>query len=320
MSPDDLTHADHGGSGRLRAWIGRRLERLSGADRMMHVYERWRQEAAGNPRKMGVLLDMLGTKVALEGTWPPVMAAEAPLVMVANHPFGIGDGIVLAALAERLERPYKVLINKAFMRVGEFGEHCLPIDFEPTEQALRTNLATRRQAAQLLREGVTVLAFPAGTVATAPAVFGRAREAPWKTFTARLVQQARAGVAPFWFEGQNSRLFHAASHITPSLRMSLLIAEFRRFPGAEVRVRAGPVTAFEELRAAGDRQALTDELYLLAHRLAPWAQGLADADLLPARRLRRRPYRWDAPLSRAPAVVARDPASPSRNNAGTNNG
>ncbi len=82
-------------------------------------------------------------------------------------------------------------INTEFLRIEAFRDHCLPIDFSGTREAMATNLATRRQALEDLRKGVTLLAFPAGTVATAPRVFGRAQEAAWKTFTAGLVQKAR---------------------------------------------------------------------------------------------------------------------------------
>lgn len=305
MPADELTRGSSGEERGARAWAMRRIEALSGAGKYRELYEHWRSEIApDSPRKMNEILRLLEVRLAMRSAsgevsaWPPRLAGDVPLVMIANHPFGIADGIVLAALAELLERPYKVLINKEFERIDVFRDHCLAIDFSGTRAAMAINLATRRQALEDLRNGVTLLAFPAGTVATAPRVFGRAQEVPWKTFTAGLVHKARASVLPVFFEGQNSLLFHAASHISAAARLSLLIAEFRRFPRRTMALRIGDLVPFDRLAGHGDRQALTDALYLAVHRMAPWAQGLPDAQLLPPQWMRERPYRWDLPLGR----------------------
>lgn len=297
---DALTSGSGAPAGRLKTWARKRIERLSGVDKYLSIYDVWRTEiAATHPRKMNELLRLLDVKLDIsDAAWPPEVAPGQPLVMLANHPFGLADGISLAAMAEQLERPYKVLINTEFLRIEAFRDHCLPVDFSNSEAALRTNLATRKEALRLLQAGVTLMVFPAGTVATAPRVFGRAQELPWKTFTASLVQKSKASILPVFFEGQNSLLFHAASHINASLRMSLLIAEFRRFPKSCMRIRAGAIAPFETLAANGDRQALTDELFLAVHRMAPWAHGLGDRDILPPERLRKNPYKWDLPLGK----------------------
>lgn len=266
----------------------------------MAVYEKWCAEVAGNhPQKMNELLRMLETQLDISGApWPPHIAQDRPLVMIANHPFGIADGIALAAMAETLGRPYKVLINTQFERIEAFRQHCLPIDFSTTTEAMRNNLETRKRALAALREGDTLVVFPAGTVATAPYVLGRAQEVPWKTFTAGLVQKARASVLPVFFAGQNSVLFHAASHINASIRMSFLIAEFRRFPKARLPIRIGEVRDFDDFAYGDDRQKLTEELYLSVHRLAPWAANLQEEQILPPERLRKQPLKWDLPLGK----------------------
>jgi putative hemolysin len=301
MQAEELSQGSRERPGRLRQFFLQRLERLSGVHKYLHVYEQWRTQVAGrHPQMMNELLRMLEVELAIQSDqWPPRNIADGPLVMVANHPFGIGDGIALAAMAEQLQRPFKVLINTEFLRIPEFHGHCLPIDFSNNRDALATNLATRKQALEDLRNGVTLLAFPAGTVATAPRVFGRAQEVPWKMFTAGLVQKARANVLPVFFEGQNSFLFHAASHVSASARMSLLIAEFRRFPHSRLNIHAGAVVSFADLDAGGGRLALTDDLYLRVHRLAPWAMGKTNFEMLPPEWMRKAPHKWDLPLGQA---------------------
>ncbi|MDX2154956.1 MAG: lysophospholipid acyltransferase family protein [Hyphomicrobiaceae bacterium] len=272
----------------------RAIENASGRRRLLTIYERWRSEKAGRPAMMTEMLELIGTDLDIRGTWPVVVGGDEPLVMIANHPFGIGDGIALTVLAEALQRPYRILVNKDFLKVPEVRDIVLPIDFDETDVAVRTNLATRAEARRLLKQGVTIVIFPAGGVATAERLFGPAEELPWKLFTARLVQQAGASVLPVHFEGQNSRLFHVVSRYSLTLRLSLLVAEFRRFVGARVCLTVGDVIRFEELDHRSDRRALTDELHAHVQRLAPGNRDKPLAALRPRPPEARRRFPWDA--------------------------
>ncbi len=277
----------------------RLIENLSGRRRLLPVYRAWSAGAADDPGKMSRLLDLLGTRLDLTApAWPPALPAGTPLIMVANHPFGIGDGIAMLALAEQLGRPYRVLINSDFMRIPEIRPHALPIDFAATRDAIQTNLRTRNQARRALKDGMTLIVFPSGGVATADTALGKAEELPWKTFAARLVQDAEASVLPVYFEGQNSALFHLVSRYSLSLRLALLVSEFRRFVGTEIKVRAGAPVTFGELASPQDRTLLTEELYLRVQRLAPGAAALPESALGPTPPEKRRRYPWDPPIRR----------------------
>lgn len=277
-----------------KRWLMRAIENLSGRRRLLPVYMRWRREFAGkSPTMMRDLLSLINCDLTIDGEWPIKVAADVPLVIVANHPFGIGDGIAILAIAEALQRPYRILINADFMRVPEIRANALPIDFSESRDAIETNINSRNEARRLLKEGVTIVVFPAGGVATADDFLGRAEELPWKTFTARLIQQAQASVLPVYFEGQNSRLFHFVSRYSLALRLSLLVSEVRNFVGKPVPVRVGRLVAFTELQHGRDRRALTEELFVMVQRLAPGAAHKPVAELLPTPAHLRRRYPWD---------------------------
>ena len=161
------------------------------------------------------------------------------------------------------------------MRMPEIRPHALPIDFSGTPAATETNIRTRREARRLLQDGITIVVFPAGGVATAEQPFGKAEELPWKSFTARLVQLTQAAVLPVYFEGQNSALFQLVSRYSLSLRLALLVSEFRYCVGAAIRTHVGDVVPFAALAARADRNLLTEELYAHVHRLAPAPPGAA---------------------------------------------
>lgn len=282
---------------RLKRWTIRVIENLAGRRKYLPLYERWQQEIVPHSqRMMSDLLQLIDTKLDVHSgvAWPPVVAPDTPLVMVANHPFGIGDGIAALSLAEQLGRPYRVLINNELLKVPEVAPYALPIDFSETREAVAMNIASRAEARRLLREGVTLVVFPAGGVATAVKPFGRAEELPWKTFTARLIQQAHASVLPVFFEGQNSRLFHAMSRISLTLRLSLMVSEFRRIPGGAIKVHIGPVTPFDQLAENDDRTKLTIALFRMVQALDPKLASAAELDQLVARHIERRGrFRWE---------------------------
>ncbi len=269
MKLDELTYASHNDP-KLKRWLIRTIEQLSGRERFLPLYKYWRNHIVPKSKRvMGDLLDLIDCHLAIEATnWPPKLTSNTPLVMIANHPFGIGDGIAILALAEQLGRPFKVLINNQLLRVPEIRPYSLPIDFDETREAQALNLRTRKEALAAIAAGTTVVVFPAGGVATARSPFGRAEDLPWKLFTAKLIQSARATVLPVYFEGQNGPLFQLASRLSLTLRLSLLVSEFRKFAGSTVRIRIGDLVPFEQLKNQGDRKAMTDELHHLVFDLA----------------------------------------------------
>jgi putative hemolysin len=266
---NELSYANERNT-RIKRWFIRSIEGLSGRDRYARLYDIWRSDIFGkSERVFGKMLDLIDIRMDVHGEWPPRDMPDAPIVIVANHPFGIGDGIAVLALAEQLGRPFRVLINDELLKVPEMNEYSLPVSFEETREAMTINMQTRHEAVRLLKEGVTIIVFPAGGVATAKKGFGRAEDLPWKIFPAKLVQAARASVIPIYFEGQNGRLFHLASRVSLTLRISLLIREFRRLSGSTITSHIGDVISWETLSSGGDRKDLLSRLYSAVFSMAP---------------------------------------------------
>jgi putative hemolysin len=254
---------------RLKRWFIRSMEGLAGRNRFAGLYDVWRGSIVGSSaRVFGDMLDLLNLSLKVEGAWPPADLPGGPVVIVANHPFGIGDGIAVLALAEQLGRPFRVMIHNDLLKVPEMEPYALPVSFAETKEALALNMKTRAEAVRLLKEGTTVIVFPAGGVATARKVFGRAEDLPWKMFPAKLIQAAQASVIPVYFEGQNGRLFHLASKVSLTLRLSMLIREFRKLSGSTIAARIGGIIPWAELDT-GDRKTMTARLHEAVFAMAP---------------------------------------------------
>jgi putative hemolysin len=237
------------------------IENLSGRRHYAALYDVWRSTVVPTGENLfSAMLALTGISLSAKSEFPPANLPSGPLIIVANHPYGIGDGAAALALAEQLGRPFKVLINNALLKVPEIRPYALPVDFEETKEAMAANLAMRKEALAFLKSGGTIIIFPAGGVATAPKGLGKAVDLPWKSFVATLIQKSQANILPVFFEGQNSRLFHIVSQFSLTLRLSLLVREFTRLSGGAIAFHTGPLIRPEELASLTDRKALIDHL------------------------------------------------------------
>ncbi len=184
---------------------------------------------------------------------PPSQIAHipesGPVVVVANHPHGLVDGMVLAELIGRVREDYKILTRSLLTGIQEIEQFMIPVPFPHEENARLQSLEMRRRAMDHLTDGGVIVLFPSGVVANSETWFGPAIEAVWNPFTAKMIQRSGATVVPIYFPGQNSRAYQIANKVSATLRQGLLIHEVVhacKRPQAPV---VGKPISPEELRA-----------------------------------------------------------------------
>jgi putative hemolysin len=254
----------------------RLVELLSGQPRLVRVYKRAREALRPGDDIFDLALRHLDIRVRFSPERLAAVPRSGPLVVVANHPFGVVDGLVLCHLVSRVRCDFKVVAMSTLCRVPEVRDHVLPINFASTREAALTSARSRATARALLRAGGCLVIFPAGAVATSRRLFGPAEDAPWHPFAGRLVHGSAASVLPVRFTGQNSPLFHLASRVSPTLRLSLLLGEARRRIGTQVEAHLGEVLPYEALRSFKDAAALVSHLRAVTHAI-PYATATATA-------------------------------------------
>ncbi len=265
----------------------RAVEAVSGQPKMKKLYEYYRAELAERESFWSAAVSLLELDVRYDEDRLRQMPAEGPLVVVANHPFGVLDGVMIAWLVGQRRGDFKILTNAVLNAAPEVRPYLLPIDFGETPEAVKTNLKTRAQSIAHLKDGGCIVVFPAGGISTAPTAFSRAAiDDVWKPFTAKLITQSGACVTPVFFEGQNSRLFQWASQVSLALRLSLIFREVRRRMGDTMQVHIGETLHPDDLANAGKRAELMQFLRESTYGLAPakWQGRIARAETRSAKK------------------------------------
>ena len=177
---------------------------------------------------------------------------QGPLVVVANHPFGVVDGLVLCHLVATVRPDCKVGAMSTLCRVPEVRDHVLPINFAPTREAAAVSARSRRAARAHLDAGGCLVIFPAGQVAALDLAVRQIRESAWKDTVVRMIRRSRATAVPLFVHGTNSPAFHLAGLVHPTLRTALLPRELVNKQGRRIHIRIGKAISPAGLDATGD--------------------------------------------------------------------
>ena len=211
-------------SGTIRA-----LEWLTAKVQLLSLIRSFEKSGApfGSPfwpkaiRHMGIRIDTPDAEIAR-------IPKTGPVVVVANHPSGLVDGMIMAEMVNRVRSDFRILTRSLLTGIPEVEEFMIPVPFPHEENAREAGLEMRNQTMAHLKRGGVIILCPAGKVAISETWFGPAVEAEWNVFTHKMIQRSGAVIVPIYFPGQNSRMFLIANKISDTLRQGLLLYEIRR--------------------------------------------------------------------------------------------
>jgi putative hemolysin len=265
----DITYATSARSAPGRALI-RVLENATGRLSLIRRAEGYERDVATGRSFWDVIVERYGLSLDVVGGDLSHIPANGPLILIANHPYGILDGLMMGHVLDRMRGDFRILANSVFRRAEALNRVILPISFDETKEAIRQNVETRATCLHYLSEGGAIGVFPGGTVSTAARPFSRPMDPGWRNFTAKMIAKSNATVVPIYFHGHNSRLFQLASHLHYNLRLGLLIKEFRSRVDEPVRIVVGkPLPAHELAALKTDPRALMACLRQATYDLSP---------------------------------------------------
>ena len=182
---------------------------------------------------------------------PPEEIARIPktgaVVVVANHPHGLVDGMIMGELVSRVRPDFRILTRSLLTGIPEIEEFMIPVPFPHEENSRELGLQMRDLTMAHLAAGGVVILFPAGKVACSETWFGPAIEAEGNVFTQKMITTSGAVILPIHVTGQNSRAYQIANKLAATLRQGLLLYEIRRALFKPQRPHVGMPISAEEL-------------------------------------------------------------------------
>ena len=226
--------------------------------------------AAPGGFRLDTLLAEMKVHLQVEAADLARIPAKGPLVAVANHPFGVLDGAVLAALLSSVRPDVKVMTNSLLEAIPELHPHCIFVDPFRSATSADKNLKALKQAIAWLRHGGALAVFPAGEVSQLKVTQAQVTDPEWNHLAARLVRKTGASALPVYFCGRNSVTFQLLGMIHPRLRTLLLMQEFLQQRGKKVQLRVGSPIPSELITNLDNDDEATEYLrlrtYLLSYR------------------------------------------------------
>lgn len=217
-----FTNPFKAGSIRTIEWLTAKVQLL----RLIRSFER-SGAPHGSPfwpkalRHMGIRIDTPAEEIAR-------IPKTGAVVVVANHPSGLVDGMIMAELVNRVRSDFRILTRSLLTGIPEVEEFMIPVPFPHEENSRELGLEMRNLTMAHLNAGGVIILFPAGRVACSEGLFGPAVEAEWNVFTHKMIHRSGATILPIYFAGQNSRLYQIANRLSATVRQGLLLYEIKR--------------------------------------------------------------------------------------------
>jgi putative hemolysin len=167
--------------------------------------------------------DLLALKVQVRGL--EHLPATGKLVIVANHPTGIADGVAVYDALKGVRPDIVFYANADAHRVcPAFDEVLIPVEWveaKRTRERLRLTLSQTREALEAER---ALMIFPAGRLAVKDAE-GLLTDLPWAASAVSIARKHAAPIVPIHVAGPWSTLFHLFDQRAQELRDITLFHE-----------------------------------------------------------------------------------------------
>ncbi len=190
-----------------------------------------------------------------------------PVIVVANHPFGGIEGIILASLLRSMRCDVKFMANYLLNSIPEMREMLISVNPFKGESSVRDNIKPIRESISWVRNGGMLVIFPAGEVSHFDLQKGAVTDPAWSPTIARIIRKTGAPVLPVFFQGSNSAAFHLAGMVHPMLRTAMLPKELFNKDRSVIRMRVGDLVPFEKLKAFDEDEDMTEYLRLRTYLL-----------------------------------------------------
>ncbi len=160
-------------------------------------------------------------------------------VVIANHPTGISDGIVLHRVLKEIRQDYIFLANRDAIRaVPVLEELIIPVEVVDSKKTMKKIRSTAESIIRSAQNERLLVVFPSGRLAYM--LGGKLTERDWHTTALQIARKYNAPIIPFHIDCRNSSLFYLLSRLSLQLRDACIFYEVINKTDALYKVKCAP--------------------------------------------------------------------------------
>ncbi|MGI9527058.1 MAG: lysophospholipid acyltransferase family protein [Weeksellaceae bacterium] len=212
------------------------LHNLMGLGDLNALYARNKQY--NSPEFEKKILEDLGIRYEVFEEDLKRIPKEGPFIIVANHPLGALDGIIMMKLISEIRPDFKIIGNFLLQKIEPLQPRIFPVNPFETRKDIRSSILGMKKAFQHVKEGHPLGIFPAGEVSQRNEE-NIVTDREWQIPVMKLIKKAEVPVIPFYFLAKNSEFFYRIGKLHPDLQTSMLVREVLRTRLKPIKLRIG---------------------------------------------------------------------------------
>lgn len=175
-----------------------------------------------------------------------------PFIVVANHPYGGVDGLILISIFSKARPDFKVMANYLLQQIPQLKDFVVSVN--PFEQTAKQgmNISGIKKCLTLIGEGHPIGIFPAGEVSALKLSTLKISDKMWNPVVGKMMLKAGVKVLPVYFSGHNSVTFNLLGLVHPMLRTAKLPSELFNKKDEKITVRIGKAISIKNVQEYKD--------------------------------------------------------------------
>jgi len=166
------------------------VEKMLAIDKVNQIY----YEAATSPAEddthfTGRILNSMRVEYEVRDEDLDRIPKSGPVVVVANHPYGGLEGIILGSLLKSARPDVKLMANFLLERIPDLRDFFIFVDPFGGSDSTKTNMKPLKDTMTWLKDGGMLGVFPGGEVSSVDVRKGGIVDPAWSTTIAKIIKK-----------------------------------------------------------------------------------------------------------------------------------
>lgn len=228
---------------------------LLGFDRINRIYNE--NKTLSGPEFVDAVIKNLSISFSVSEDIRKKIPESGPFILIANHPLGGLDGLLLIKLICEIRPDFKLQGNYLLHHIEPIKNYIIPVNPFENYKAARSSYKGIKGSFRHLSEGKPLGIFPAGEVSSYIIEEMKITDRQWQKSSIRFIQEAGVPVIPVFFNGYNSAMFYLLGQVHPFLRTVRLPLELLRRRRKSIQIHIGQPIPYKTIKSFSSTKSLS---------------------------------------------------------------